>query len=522
MNKQVFLLFGLVVLAAIGALLVARSTPYGLGLVNDSAAYIGGAMNLLEGKGYARISGGGEIKPITHFPPFYSILLAGIGVTGIDIFQGARLFNSALFALSVILVGLSVYKISASPTFAILGAFLLAISDVHLEIYALALSEPLFLNLMLAAYLLLAEHFEQDNWLLLALSGFVLGLAYLTRYAGISLWITALLTIILMGYKLKTNTKSRSARRILVLFGSGLPLVLMWFVIGILLGSGVGNRQIAWHPVPLNELFTALKNLITWVAPDDLLKLSPLIGRILSGLSLLLLPISAVWLTWRYKNWNTDQNRSKFLLAFILGLHSLVYMAFLVFSISVLDASIPLNDRLLSVLYLPGIILFASSLGWLWRVSSDKTNALRWSILVICGILIAFSLKDGLDSVAYLSREGVGFTNRGWRESPALQVIKGINADIVIYSDRPTAIFLLTGRSAYTIPTSTDPVTAQPSSNYGNDLAKMHQAILSGRAVLVLFDLNDSREPADTHLFEDLTNELKLQRDFGTVTIYGK
>jgi len=67
----------LLVLVAAGACtLVWANTRWGVGLRGDSYAYISGARNLADGLGYSRISGGGEVKPITHFPPQFSLVLA--------------------------------------------------------------------------------------------------------------------------------------------------------------------------------------------------------------------------------------------------------------------------------------------------------------------------------------------------------------------------------------------------------------------------------------------------------------
>ena len=54
------LLILLVILSLLGMALLWSSTPYGLGLVNDSATYFEGASGILAGRGYVRISGGGE------------------------------------------------------------------------------------------------------------------------------------------------------------------------------------------------------------------------------------------------------------------------------------------------------------------------------------------------------------------------------------------------------------------------------------------------------------------------------
>ncbi len=77
-TRWIFLII-LAALSLVGMLALWRSTPYGLGLVNDSATYVEGATSLLAGKGYVRVSGGGEIKPITHFPPLFSLIAGRIG-----------------------------------------------------------------------------------------------------------------------------------------------------------------------------------------------------------------------------------------------------------------------------------------------------------------------------------------------------------------------------------------------------------------------------------------------------------
>jgi hypothetical protein len=263
-RKRWIFLIVLVGLSFIGMTALWRSTPYGLGLVNDSATYVEGATNLLAGKGYVRISGGGEIKPITHFPPLFSILLAGMGFAGMDLLMGARVLITLLFGVDILLVGLSVYRISHSAGFACLGAILLAVSDLHLGVYSFALSEPLFLTLMLAAFLLLSLTFDHPHWCWPLLTGLLLSLAYLTRYAGVSLIVTSGLVLVL----LKPPQLLKHAGMLLA--GALLP-ILVWMVYGKA-NSGfgtLGNRQFVWHPISFSVLLEAFKNLLTWIAPND-------------------------------------------------------------------------------------------------------------------------------------------------------------------------------------------------------------------------------------------------------------
>src|SRR5512142_1231500 len=93
-----FVFLGL--LAAIGVALVLRATPEGLGLSDDSIAYVAGARSMLAGQGYreAWLESNG---PVTHFPPAFSSVLAFIGWFGLDPLRGARFLNASLFGLNI-------------------------------------------------------------------------------------------------------------------------------------------------------------------------------------------------------------------------------------------------------------------------------------------------------------------------------------------------------------------------------------------------------------------------------------
>ena len=61
----------LILIALMGTLLVIRATPNGLGLSDDSIAYIAGARSMAEGNGY-REAWLASNQPVTHFPPALS------------------------------------------------------------------------------------------------------------------------------------------------------------------------------------------------------------------------------------------------------------------------------------------------------------------------------------------------------------------------------------------------------------------------------------------------------------------
>ena len=106
-----FLTLGL--LAVLGAFLILAATPEGLGLSDDSIAYIAGARSLLAGDGY-REAWLESNQPVTHFPPVFSGTLALIGLTGIDPINGARLVNALLFGINAALLGLLGWRATKS------------------------------------------------------------------------------------------------------------------------------------------------------------------------------------------------------------------------------------------------------------------------------------------------------------------------------------------------------------------------------------------------------------------------
>jgi hypothetical protein len=349
----------------------------------------------------------------------------------------------------------------------------------------------------------------------------MISLAYLTRYAGVSLIITVVLVMIFL-------RPPHILKRTGIMLASAILPILAWIIYGLITSGleSLGNRQLVWHPLPLNTLFEALKNLLTWIAPNDLLNAGALFGRTLSLFSLILLTGLVAWLVWAV--WNRTQIGKQqekpdggFALAFTQALHIIVYLGFLVISISFFDASTPLNDRILSVIYIPEMILFSSAMAWLWDRSKGRMFILRWALAAFCLLLVAFSIKDGYTAVSQLGREGQGFAHRGISDSPAIEAISEM-PPTVIYSNKPGAIFLLTGKAAYVTPSPMDPVTGQTRSNFNDDLIQMQQRVRDGKAILVLFGLRNSLEPGEVDLFNSLTDDLNIQADYGGIIVFGK
>ena len=104
-----FLALGLIALT--GIVLILKTMPQGLGLSDDSIAYIAGARSMLAGEGY-REAWLASDQPVTHFPPAFSSLLALVGLLGIDPLHGARWVNALLFGLNAALLGILAWRMT--------------------------------------------------------------------------------------------------------------------------------------------------------------------------------------------------------------------------------------------------------------------------------------------------------------------------------------------------------------------------------------------------------------------------
>ena len=123
-SRTFSLLFFLGLISVFGVWLLLYSTPEGLGLNDDSIAYVSGARGILSGEGYRElwlVSKG----YLTHFPPGFSAMLAMIGfITRIDPLRVARVMNALFFGGNAFLLGLLCWRGTKSKLAAIFLAAL--------------------------------------------------------------------------------------------------------------------------------------------------------------------------------------------------------------------------------------------------------------------------------------------------------------------------------------------------------------------------------------------------------------
>jgi hypothetical protein len=167
--------------------------PYGPHTTYDSALYLGGAVNMVHGHGISLSSiniGTGTLfnVNITHYPPLLSTLYAALMWMGVPYGLTPALVNLVAWVALLLGMGVLSYRLSGAPLLSALVVALAAVTHAYLNIFTQAMSEPLFLPLLVWLMVLLLDLPDcSGRACFVRLGGAMLLLTslMLTRYVGV-------------------------------------------------------------------------------------------------------------------------------------------------------------------------------------------------------------------------------------------------------------------------------------------------------------------------------------------------
>ena len=484
-------------MGAMGVLLY--STPEGLGLSDDSIGYIAGARSILSGQGYreAWLASNG---PVTHFPPGFSSILALIGLSGLDPLRGARFLNALLFGANSFLLGIIAWRMTRSQVAGVALALLFAVNASLFRAHAVAMSEPLYIFFSLAAFLTFSNYFgvqelasasdselsDSRKWLIA--TGILTSLAYLTRYAGLSLLATFLVALILLHDTWKKRLTSAA-----LFIASAIPFLAGWSIRNKIVADNATNRTLAYHPLTVENIETGIYNFSEFFIPvetwrREIVKSPQPFMVVLSLLALALL----VWVAYRgLKKFFQPTSERPEILAFTNALYIFGYLASIVSSMMLFDASTKFKLRILSPVYVALLILLVLFGTWLW----SRREIFRRVFVIFAALFIfIFSLYDISGVVQKLHKGGQGYASFQWYDSKAMDFLSQLPEGTRIYTNQPGPVYLYADRPSYVLPDLIDPVTSLPRVGYEDGVMELQEDVLSGSAALALFKLGAEGE----------------------------
>ncbi len=462
-------------LSGVAAALLA--TRWGVGLSPDSTDYITAARGLLAGRGLQVWGPEGSFVPLTHHPPFFPMTLSMIGLVGIEPLEGARLLNSVLFGLNIFLAGLVIDRLIGDGDLravTIVGAFFVLSSHTLLLVHTMAWSEPLFLFLGLSGLAMLALYLEEGGGRFFHAAALAVGLAFLTRYLGVALAAAGVCAIFLLS---KKRWPARTCEAALFLLLASLP-VLLWSLRGALLTGAPTDRQFGFHPLSLRHAAHFLDVLAAWVAPAT----TP---RLVKGVLLLVILPAFAW-TCSRPPWKLARGEPFPAICLLLSLSALFYCLALAASISFFDAATPVDYRILSPLFLFGLLLTVHAVRDLSRRARAKgvtRIAIAAALLLLAALYAYRAVRFTVEG--YVS--GRGFTAREWRESKTMERIKALPPPAPVYSNAYDAVFFFTGRTAVRIPYKFHTGASVGNADYESDLSRMKRRMIKEGGRLAYF-----------------------------------
>ncbi len=436
----------------VGAALVWRATPHGAGLSPDSVYYVAAARWALAGEGVRSLEGG----PLTHFPPFYPIVLAAAAwVSRSDPLDAARWLNAALFAVLLALAGLLAARIGRRPAAGLAAALVLLVSKDTVLLHAMAWSEPLALFLGTAGLALVARHIGTGRTAPLALAAIGFGLAALTRYAAVAYAIAAGAGLLLLDRTtppLRRTTKAIT----LALLAAG-PLILWWRLTGARIG--LANRTLIFQPLRRWDLDKATATIAGWLVPANV---SPWVG----GVALVLLTAGlGVWVIRRAGPRLARTPGGP--LASLLLLFAAVYLAFIVGCRIFVDAAILLDARILAPVHVV-LVIAGAGLAAQW-LPDPMPHRARLALLAAVLVLAAAHAAGTARWVRAVRADGLFYTKRSLRNSALLDQVRALPPTARLWTNAPDVVYILTGRCARWLPRHERPESGQPDPGFASD-----------------------------------------------------
>ena len=512
-TSNVLTLLVFILLAALGGLTVHYGMQWGPWAYNDSAAYLSAARNLALGNGPVILHSSGKISPVLEFPPLYPFLLSLFGITKFDPNSVIRILKSVLFATTVFVFTLTIYKNTGKIISALIAGGVFTSTQLMLFIYTSAMSEPFFIFLLVSILFTLNEYFSRKTFKSFVLLTAFSALLPLARIAGI-LFVGGFGAMILLFAPL-SDLKHRLRKTLVYFFFAFLPS-LIWFVIRYFAYGKVGGKRFELSYLNMQTFGISARKIINvlsgWIPYWDVY--TSTIFR--SGIALLLILVSSVIILPLIDFFRNSTERIKpsgkmIITTLSLGMGYLFFIAVIhVISIPQIDVI----DRMLVPIIPLGIMLLIISLDTIW-IKFGKSYILMIGILFASLLLIRFNILTGKTFIENMHENGLGFNARNLQESGIISELKEISVKHVTASN--SAGFVLYHTNVY--PYQIDQFPNHPFGT-GESYGEKDFRESNGRLILLYSDFNNYYGDQAPELLNTITKSLIIEYEDDEGAIY--
>lgn len=410
-------------------------TTSGMKVGPDSVKYVNAARNLVDGQGLS-IGAPPHLRPMVHWAPGYSVVLALSLIFGAHWLIAAKSIAICSYLLLIVLTVIGLLKITESPIIALLSGAVLGMHPVILRWTASVLSEPLSWVLVVISVMGSSLLIFKPSLPSAILSGLVLGIGMLTRYAFFGFFIGHIVVtqlLLMRRFSLPRAAKFTSISSLIAGSLLGCWLLRNWVLSGTAMVAGGGRGEL------LRNLFYTIAN--QWHL---------WFGRSCPDLpwSLLIFIPMAIVTFWAIRDWrrldtSTSSIKDISPIVFLVSCSYLViYCLIIAVSRTYLDP-ITLNARIFSPLVPILVIILAVNV----RIpkgsfSFKQRPSFRFAVYLLFCCIIIF---QGARAAAGLPQRSLWYYDKKWRESPTLNFAAGsFKPDDILTTD-PEAFWLWSG-----------------------------------------------------------------------------
>ncbi len=418
----------------LGAFLVWFGTFHGAGASRDSLRYLRGAENIAHGNGYSVIAHSGGLESVTHWPPLYSIVVAGPIAAGLSTTHSVRLVNCLAFFATLWLVGLLARRLAPSSRTAPLFAMAcVLVAPAVLHDYLMTWSETIFIPLVLAGLVALLDYATRDRTRDLVVAALWLGLSAIDRYAGVAFIVGAAAALAFWDGRYRRTL--RFAR--LLAFGAvAFAPTAIWFVRNVFATQHAHDRPFQPRAIGVDQVRAAVDAVSQWLLPVWF-------NLRVRALWLVLVVALAV-VVWR-RSAKTRAALAAPTRAFVeLSVLSVAaYAGFVLVTMLFFDYEVNFDVRMMSPVYVIVVVTLAALAPHV--VTRPRSRAMR----TLATMLVASFLALAAYSVTHAwssHRDPAQFAGARWQDARAWDVVASYPDSIPIYSAQPDVSEYFVGR----------------------------------------------------------------------------
>jgi hypothetical protein len=419
-------------------------------LTPDSISYLAGAHWFGAGQG---ISTGepNALTPMTHWAPLYPVALATAAMLGQPEEKAALTINCWSLGLSLLFIGLVVWRLSKSLWAALAAQMLAAVAREYLRLHIFALSEPLFLALTWGGVWALVEYQLRRRPVWLALGAVLLALSVMSRYAGAGIVLGA-------GLYLVWQSRAR-LRDAVALWAVALGPMALWIASRQEDGRRGVGRVVGFETPAMDNLSEGIATMGYFLSPEAWPVTACILGEVFLGILL----------------FGVLFRRTR-----LIGCVGFGYLAFILASLTLVDHGIPLDMRILLPAGVSALIIVATAAGMFMRslpTWRHRTAFLLALTLLMLGYYDLRQRRAWTELRTYASH-GYGFECYSPERSPIMAKALHLPVDVAVVSGNPDALHYLIGRTGLPLP--------MPAANAGHpSVRRIAEAAAGAGAVFV-------------------------------------